>query len=58
MKIGIVGIDIVRKTKLSSSPDETTIFLDEAETAQKMVDELKQTGIDPVSYTHLRAHET
>ena len=28
-----------------SSPDETTIFLDEAETAQKMVDELKQSGI-------------
>ena len=48
MKIGIVGIDIVRKTKLSSSPDETTIFLDEAETAQKMVDELKQTGIDHI----------
>ena len=43
MKIGIVGIDIVRKTKLSSSPDETTIFLDEAETAQRMVDELKQS---------------
>ena len=48
MKIGIVGIDIVRKTKLSSSPDETTIFLDEAETAQRMVDELKQTGIDHI----------
>ena len=48
MKIGIVGIDIVRKTKLSSSPDETTIFLDEVETAQKMVDELKQTGIDHI----------
>ncbi len=48
MKIGIVGIDIVRKTKLSSSPDETTIFLDEAETAQRMVDELKQTGINHI----------
>ena len=48
MKIGIVGIDIVRKTKLSSSPDETTIFLDEAETAQRMVDELKQSGIDHI----------
>ena len=36
MKIGIVGIDIVRKTKLSSSPDETTMFFDEAETAQKL----------------------
>ena len=48
MKIGIVGIDIVRKTKLSSSPDETTVFLDEAETAQKMVDELTQSGVDHI----------
>ena len=48
MKIGIVGIDIVRKTKLSSSPDETTMFLDEAETAQKMVDELTKSGIDHI----------
>ena len=48
MKIGIIGIDIVHKTKLSSSPDETTIFLDEAETAQKMVDELTADGIDHI----------
>ena len=48
MKIGIVGIDIVRKTKLSSSPDETTMFLDEAETAQKMVDELTKSGVDHI----------
>ena len=48
MKIGIIGIDIVRKTKLSSSPDETTIFLDEAETAQKMVDKLSADGIDHI----------
>ena len=48
MKIGIVGIDIVRKTKLSSSPDETTVFLDEAETAQKMVDELTASGVDHI----------
>jgi len=48
MKVGIVGIDIVRKTKLSSSPDETTVFLDEAETAQKMVDELTASGVDHI----------
>lgn len=48
MKIGIVGIGIVRKTRLLSSPDETTMFLDEAETAQKMIDELKQSGIDHI----------
>ncbi len=48
MKVGIIGIDIVRKTKMSSSPDETTIFLDEAETSQKMVDELKQSGVNHI----------
>lgn len=48
MKIGIVGIDIVRKTTMSSSPDETTLFLDEAETAQQMVDELTKSGIDHI----------
>ena len=48
MKIGVVGIDIVRKTVLSSSPDETTVFLDEAETAQKMVDELTASGVDHI----------
>ena len=45
IKVGIIGIDIVRKTVMSSSPDESTIFLNEVETAQKMVDELKRSGI-------------
>ncbi|MEE2774323.1 MAG: metallophosphoesterase [Pseudomonadota bacterium] len=48
MKVGVIGIDIVRKTKMSSSPDETTVFLDEAETSQKMVDELKQAGVNHI----------
>jgi len=47
-KFGIIGIDIVRKTVLSSSPDETTIFLDEAETAQKTIDELETQGINHI----------
>ena len=47
-KFGIIGIDIVRKTVLSSSPDETTVFLDEAETAQKMIDELSSQGINHI----------
>ena len=45
MKVGIIGIDIVRKTIMSSSPDETTKFLDEAETSQKIVNELKKSGV-------------
>ena len=48
MKIGVVGIDIVRKKKLSSSPDGSTVFLEEAETAQKMVNELKASGINHI----------
>ena len=45
MKIGIIGIDIATKTKNSSSPDETTMFLDETKTAQKYIDELSSKGI-------------
>ena len=48
MTVGIIGIDIVRKTKMSSSPDETTHFLDETETSQQMVDELKESGVNHI----------
>lgn len=47
-KIGIIGIDIAKKTKGSSSPDETTEFLDETITSQKMIDELSTQGVDHV----------
>jgi 5'-nucleotidase len=40
-KVGLIGIDIAKKTKESSSPDEGTEFLDELETAQKYIDELR-----------------
>lgn len=41
-KVGFIGLDIANKTKQSSSPDKTTEFLDEAETAQKYIDILKK----------------
>ena len=47
-KVGIIGIDIVRKTIMSSSPDNTTRFLDEAETSQKMLNELKEAGVNRI----------
>ena len=47
-KVGIIGIDIVRKTIMSSSPDDTTRFLDEAETSQKMLNELKEAGVNHI----------
>ncbi len=48
MKIGIIGIDIATKTKNSSSPDESTLFLDETETAQKYIDELAADGVNHI----------
>ncbi len=48
MKIGIIGIDIATKTKNSSSPDESTLFLDETETAQKYIDELTADGVNHI----------
>ncbi len=47
-KVGIIGIDIKKKTMESSSPDPTTRFLDEAETAQKTIDALTADGIDRI----------
>ncbi|NMM44468.1 NAD nucleotidase [Rhodospirillaceae bacterium KN72] len=47
-EVGIIGIDIASKTKNSSSPDPTTMFLDEAETAQKYIDELTAKGVDRI----------
>jgi len=53
-RIGIVGIDVARKTKASSSPDEGTEFLDEAATAQAQVDALRADGVDIiVLMTHI-----
>ncbi|TVT36310.1 NAD nucleotidase [Marinobacter vinifirmus] len=47
-RVGIIGIDIATKTQNSSSPLSTTVFLDEAETAQKMIDELEAAGINKI----------
>ncbi len=53
-RIGIVGIDVAGKTKASSSPDEGTVFLDEAATAQAQVDVLRAEGVDIiVLMTHI-----
>ncbi|MGI9623237.1 MAG: bifunctional metallophosphatase/5'-nucleotidase [Acidimicrobiales bacterium] len=46
--VGFIGIDIAQKTKVSSSPLESTQFLDEVETAQFYVDELTAQGIENI----------
>lgn len=47
-KVGIIGIDIVGKTKASSSPSEQIKFYDEVQTAQKYINELTQKGVKRV----------
>jgi 5'-nucleotidase len=47
-KVGFVGLVIAQKTKNSSQPLETTQFLDEVETAQRYVDELRGQGINNI----------
>lgn len=47
-RIGIIGIDIAGKTKNSSSPLDSTQFLDERESAQRYIDELTAQGIDKI----------
>jgi 5'-nucleotidase len=47
-KFGIIGLTVANKTKNSSSPDSTTVFADEASTAQYYIDELKSQGINKI----------
>lgn len=54
-QVGFVGIDIKTKTELSSSPLDTTVFLDEVETAQATIDELTAAGVNKiVLVTHIQ----
>ena len=47
-KIGIIGLDIVGKTKNSSNPGKDIMFEDEIVTAQKYVDELTSQGVNKI----------
>lgn len=52
-RVGIVGVDIANKTKNSSSPLDSTEFLDEVATVQSYVDALESFGVDKiVAVTH------
>jgi len=58
VKVGIIGLEISQKTKVSSRPSENITFLDEVESVQKYADELKAKGINKIillshfGYTH------
>ncbi len=47
-QVGIIGLDIAQKTQVSSSPLDSTEFLDEAETAQLYIDVLEGMGVDKI----------
>lgn len=47
-KIGIVGLTIANKTKVSSSPDPDTTFENEATAAQREIDALRAQGINKI----------
>lgn len=47
-RVGFIGLDIAGKTTMSSPPLSTTTFLDEAETAQRYVDELQSLGVENI----------
>lgn len=46
--VAFIGIDIVQKTQVSSQPDPETVFLDEVETAQTVIDSLTADGYDKI----------
>ena len=48
VKVGIIGIADAGRTKNSSRPDPTTQFYDEAETAQRYIDELNTKGVNKI----------
>lgn len=47
-RIGIVGLTIAEKTKVSSSPDPDTTFENELTAAQRAIDTLRGQGIDKI----------
>lgn len=47
-KVGVIGIDIKQKTEVSSNPSDEITFLNEKDTAQKYIDELKADGINKI----------
>jgi len=54
-QVGYVGLNIANKTQNSSSPLDTTEFLDEVETAQTYIDQLTEAGVDKiVLVTHIQ----
>lgn len=46
--IGLIGLTIADKTKISSSPDQDTLFTDEAAAVQREIDALHEQGVNKI----------
>ena len=55
--IALVGLDVVGKTVRSSSPGPDIKFLDEVETAKKVVEELQAKGINKIIFISHAGYE-
>lgn len=47
-RVGVIGLDIAIKTKQSSQPDASTVFLDEVVTAKQYIAELAALGVGKI----------
>mmetsp|Transcript_6194 Transcript_6194/g.15331 ORF Transcript_6194/g.15331 Transcript_6194/m.15331 type:complete len:551 (+) Transcript_6194:385-2037(+) len=47
-QVGVIGINVARKTMESSQPDKGTILLDEIETTKAQVEELTAMGVNKI----------
>jgi len=47
-KVGIIGLEIFQKTRVSSRPSDAITFLDEVKSVQKYADELQGKGINKI----------
>lgn len=47
-KIGVVGLTVAQKTKISSSPDADTTFENETVAAQRQIDVLRAQGVNKI----------
>lgn len=47
-EVGVIGINIMKKTMMSSQPDEGTILLDEREMAEAQIKALTDSGVNKI----------
>ncbi len=57
-RVGVIGIDIVQKTQVSSNPGDDIAFSEEIATAQKYINVLQNKGINKIVLLTHQGYET